>query len=155
LRESENVIETIGIEKARSEIAAADLRICVFDVEKQWDEADQKLIDSISPDLIVFNKSDLVDKSEIEARCSKIASSIATSVKSATGIDSLIGQIGDCLKPEFPGPNQAIPVSTEQEKRLDETAAVLQNCLNNEDQSESQKLDSVAAILNSLGKSEF
>ena len=155
LRESDNVIEAIGIEKARSEIATADLKICVFDVQNQWDNADQQLVDSISPDLIVFNKSDLVDESEIKTRCSKIPNSIATSVKSETGIESLIEQIGTRLTPELPSPNQAIPVSQEQCKRLDEAAADLKNCLKHKDQSESEKLNSVSLILDRLGKSDF
>ena len=155
LRESENVIEAIGIEKARSEIATADLTICVFDAAKKWDAADQQLVDSISPDLTVFNKSDLVDESEIQTRLGKIANSIATSVKSETGIESLIEQIGVRLTPEFPTPNQAIPVSQEQHKRLDETAADLKNCLKHKDQSESEKLNSVSLILDRLGKSDF
>ena len=151
LRESENVIETIGIEKARSEIAAADLRICVFDAAKKWEIADQQLVDSISPDLTVFNKSDLVDESEIQTRLSKVANSIATSVKSETGIESLIETIGVRLTPDLPGPSQAVPVSAEQEKRLSKSAAILKNCFK-QDQSESEKLDSASLILDSLGK---
>ena len=139
LRESKNVIETIGIEKAHAEIESAHLRICVFDIAKQWDQSDQELLDSIEPSLVVLNKSDLVDPSEIQKRLGEVTNSIATSVESGNGIESLIEQVGIRLAPELPDPSQAIPVSAEQVAKLTASSVILKDGLGQTNLTESER----------------
>lgn len=150
LRESENVIETIGVEKAHAEIAAADLRICVFDVSRSWDKNDQELLDSIEPGLVVFNKSDVADQSEIANRLNEIPNSVVTSVESGSGIESLVEQIGNRLAPELPGPDQAIPVSVEQVARLEASIVILKDGLGRTSLNESERISVASKALECL-----
>ena len=145
------MIETIGIEKARAEIASADLKICVFDIAKQWDPSDQELLDSIKPSLVVLNKSDLADPSEIQKRIGEVTGSIATSVESGEGIESLIEKIAAELTPNLPGQDQAIPVSVDQVTRLEAAATVLKNGLAKNNLSESELLSVASTALEHLG----
>ncbi len=136
LRESENIIEAIGIQKARTEIAAADLKICVFDASRSWDESDGGLIDSINPDLVVLNKSDLANQSDVQDWFGRIPDAIVTSAESGKGVDVLIQQIGTRLTPNLPDPQQAIPISADQAARLEESATILSASPTNGSQSE-------------------
>ena len=147
LRESENVIETIGVQKAHAEIAAADLRICVFDGSRNWDEHDQELLEAIEPDLVVFNKSDLADQTEIGNRLNQIPDSVVTSVESGAGIDSLIQQIGIRLAPELPESDQAVPVSTQQVARLEAAVEILKGGLTQKNLGQSERLSIAAEAL--------
>ena len=140
LRESDNVIEKIGVQKAHAEIVAADLRICVFDVSRSWSKIDQELLDSIEPSMVVLNKSDLGGQSEVENRLNQISNSVVTSAESGSGIDSLIEQIGIRLAPELPKPGQAIPVSAEQVARLESVAEILRDGLSQANLAELDRL---------------
>lgn len=61
IRETENVIEKIGVERARTEAANADLILYVVDSKLGMTDDDRKLIDGLSDKkvIIVFNKTDL------------------------------------------------------------------------------------------------
>ena len=150
LRESENVIESIGVEKARVEIAAADLRICVFDVSRSWGKNDQELLDSIDPSLVVFNKSDMADESEIGIRANEIPNAVVTSVESGSGIETLIEQIGIRLASELPDNGQAIPVSDEQVAKLTASSAILKDGLAQTNRNESERLSVASKALECL-----
>ena len=122
LRGAEGPIEAIGIEKARSEIASADFKICVFDFSHPWTRRDQDLVVSIDPHLIVYNKTDLAgeDLSKIER-----PTGLKTSVETGQGIDTLVETIGSQLVPELPEPGQAIPVTVSQQRKLIELVSLL------------------------------
>jgi len=74
IREADDVIEQIGIEKSIKAIEEADIVICLFDNSKIYDNEDEKiisLIDNYSTKEIikVLNKSDLInnfDKSKLD-----------------------------------------------------------------------------------------
>ena len=108
LRESNNDIETIGIEKARSQIETADLKIAVFDFSSPWTNQDQKLLEAIDPDVIVHNKSDLAG--DVGQR----PAGLQTSVETGMGIDRLISEIGSRVVSRIPPVDKAILVSQEQ-----------------------------------------
>ena len=114
LREADNRIEALGIEKAKSQIESADVTICVFDQSTRWNPDDSALIETLSPDLIVHNKSDLsVEKS------SDRPDGISTSVELGQGIEELITQIGRQIVTSTPNQDQPIPVSQSQVKVLE------------------------------------
>ena len=63
LRETEDKIEKIGIEKSRKALEEADLVIVVFDASEELDDEDQELLEATKDKerIIVYNKSDLSD----------------------------------------------------------------------------------------------
>ena len=121
IRQAHNLIEAIGIEKAKVEIDAADLRICIFVANRTWNQADQQLLESVNPQLIVFNKIDLAEQPpgrlSIDA---SLPDRINTSAVTGQGIRTLINKISDRLVSKLPDPQQPIPVSESQQRKLEQ-----------------------------------
>lgn len=115
MREATNKIEEIGIEKAKTQIELADLRICVFEDSRIWTQENQELVASVEPHLIVFNKTDLaVESPSPTAR----PGGIETSAVTGRGIQKMIERIGQLLVPEMPDTGQAFPVNESQTQKL-------------------------------------
>ena len=69
LRETENIIEKIGISKTRKTLIKADLIILIFDYSSGWSEEDESILKQLPiniPVLIVGNKSDLKSHQSFE-----------------------------------------------------------------------------------------
>ncbi len=115
LRQATDTIEAIGIEKARTEIELASLSICVFDHSQAWTRQDQDLLESIVPDLVVFNKTDLAS---MYSSHPDRPGGMQTSVKTGRGIEHMIDCVGRLLVPELPAPGQAYPVTEAQRLKL-------------------------------------
>lgn len=96
IRSTEDVIEKIGVEKAKKYAREADLIIYVVDSSVPLDENDYEIIDMIENRkcIILFNKSDLDSKISFEKLKTKLKFElnknlifIKTSMKENTGID--------------------------------------------------------------------
>lgn len=96
IRSTEDVIEKIGVEKAKKYAREADLIIYVVDSSVPLDENDYEIIDMIENRkcIILFNKSDLDSKISFEELKTKLKFElnknlifIKTSMKENTGID--------------------------------------------------------------------
>ena len=66
IRETTDVIESIGIDKSIKAIEDADLIIAVLDASRELDEEDKQILDKIKDrkHIIVYNKADLVNKNK-------------------------------------------------------------------------------------------
>ena len=101
IRNTEDVVEQIGVERAKKYAADADLIIYVVDASVPLDENDQEIIPLIQSKntIILLNKSDLECIVEEEELLSQIASDnvriIKTSTRENTGIDILEENIKD------------------------------------------------------------
>lgn len=64
IRDTEDVIEKIGVEKAKESIASADLVLYVVDMSRELDHDDDVIIDMIGDKkvIVLLNKSDLEQK---------------------------------------------------------------------------------------------
>lgn len=95
IRATEDVVEKIGVEKARKYAADADLIIYVVDTSVPLDESDEEILSLIQNKntIILFNKTDLETVVTQELFMEKLPSSdksirmIKTSTKENTGID--------------------------------------------------------------------
>ena len=89
IRETEDIVEKIGVEKSLSLINQADLIIFVLNNNESLTEDDEKILEACknSKTIIVVNKNDLERKLEIE----KLPSSniVYTNTLELDGIDSL------------------------------------------------------------------
>ncbi len=83
IRETDDTVEKIGVERAKTAIEEADLVILVLDLSRKEDEEDKKLFELVKnkKHITVANKSDI--KSE------NISSDIEISSKTGKGIDEL------------------------------------------------------------------
>lgn len=86
IHETDNKVESIGIEKSKESLARADFVLCVVDSSALLTEEDQQIFDMIRsyPGVILYNKTDLpskVEKREIE----KLSDKEIISFSTATG----------------------------------------------------------------------
>ena len=75
IRESDDVIEQIGVKKAKDLLNTADLVLLVFDSNTEFDDEDKELLDSVKDkkSIVVLNKCDLPQKFETKLDTIKIS----------------------------------------------------------------------------------
>lgn len=91
IRQTDDKVETIGVERALSAVESAQLVFAVFDSSEELSEDDIKLIDSIKdkPAIAVINKSDKIKKIDDKYIKSKIKHIVYISALNEEGIDEL------------------------------------------------------------------
>ena len=126
IRESGDTIESLGIEKARAQIELADLKIAVFDCSQRWSKADQAVLETVKPDIIVHNKIDLVDADSNDfGKQPDRSNGILTSTETGEGNQTLIEKLGDSLVGQQPTDGTAVPVNQQQVERLAQAAKLV------------------------------
>ena len=103
IRESEDTIEKIGIERSLSSVKDADIIIALFDGSRIFDEEDEKILDIINEFqdkhcIAAINKSDLdlkFDKVKLEAFAPIEVSAKKGFARLTTGIENLLNGIGE------------------------------------------------------------
>lgn len=67
IRETDNIVESLGVEKSKEMIKKADLVLLVIDGSKELDQEDQKLLElTEDTNRIIINKADLGKKVDLE-----------------------------------------------------------------------------------------
>lgn len=93
IRQTDDIVERMGIDRAKDTIVGADLIIAIFDVSRELTEEDHKIIDLIKDKktIILLNKSDLPSKYDEEYFKSfvKDMEVITSSVTKGIGLDIL------------------------------------------------------------------
>lgn len=97
IRDTDDVIEKIGIEKSKESLKNADLVMFIIDSSRPLDEEDFDILESLDPgkSIIVLNKVDLdaaIDFDQLE-ELSKGIRIIQTSMETQKGVDSVIDEI--------------------------------------------------------------
>lgn len=95
IHDTDDVVEKIGVDKAKSRLNSASLVLCVFDGATELTDEDRKLMDEIgdAPAIAILNKADLkqvIDADEIRQRFNYV---IPMSAKKSEGIAELIDAI--------------------------------------------------------------
>ncbi len=95
IRDSDNVVEKIGIDKSKEIANQSDIIIAVFDGSKKIDEEDREIINIIQNKraIIIINKTDLpteIEEKELSKLNKKI---IKISVKENKGIEEIYNEI--------------------------------------------------------------
>lgn len=98
IRETEDTVEKIGVDKAKEKANDADLVIYVADASREFDESDKEILELIKgrKSIVLLNKSDLEEKIDI-SNIKKYTDGkiINISAKERTGIDDLENIIKD------------------------------------------------------------
>lgn len=96
IRETEDVVEKIGVEKSKEKIEEADLIILMLDTSREIDEEDKAIIDKIKDRkyIVLLNKIDLEMKISQDV-ISNLNNKIDISAKTGTGIEDLKNTIKD------------------------------------------------------------
>lgn len=99
IRETEDMVEKIGVDRARETVKDADLIIGVFDGSRDLTDEDYEIINLIKekPSLIIINKTDLPSKYSIEdfRNLIEVENIINTSMTEGIGINILEESIKD------------------------------------------------------------
>lgn len=98
IRESDNEIERIGIDKSKKALSEADLVIAIFDKTKELLEEDYQILNEIKNKnaIILLNKKDLKQDKIKEEQFTKYSSNILNvSIKNNDGIEELYSKMTD------------------------------------------------------------
>jgi len=99
IRETDDVVEKIGVERAQNAIENSDLVIVMIDAGVGISEEDMEILEKVKgkKTIVLINKVDLAGKQEVDAIADKLAGYrvIRTSVKNEKGIDDLEKEITD------------------------------------------------------------
>jgi tRNA modification GTPase len=97
IRNTEDLVEQIGVDKAKETVEKSDLIIAVFDASRELSEEDYQIIELIKgkKSIILLNKTDLMPKYDMNHLKSLLDNQeiITTSITSGIGIDSLENSI--------------------------------------------------------------
>lgn len=93
IRETNNVVEKLGVEKSKDIINKSDLIIALFDINRPFTLEDEAILSSIKSkkSIIILNKTDLPTKIDLNKFTSYNV--IKTSVKEDIGKDELLNMI--------------------------------------------------------------
>lgn len=95
IRETDDRVEKIGVEKALEKVSEADLVIMVFDSSEEFEEEDEKILDYIKDKKVIYikNKSDLENKLDLSSYEKIQKEIINVSVLQNQGLDDIIDKI--------------------------------------------------------------
>ncbi|AYE34323.1 tRNA uridine-5-carboxymethylaminomethyl(34) synthesis GTPase MnmE [Clostridium septicum] len=96
IRDTEDVVEKIGVERSKEKIKEADLVLLVLDSSRELDAEDREIIEAIrhKKSIVILNKIDLENKLDIEI-LNDFENMIKISAKEQIGIDGLKNKIKD------------------------------------------------------------
>lgn len=93
LRQTDDRVESIGIERAIAEIEAAELVLAVFDSSKELSDADRDLIERLRaldcPVIALLNKSDIDVSSDMSLIEESFVNTLSVSAKDGDGFERL------------------------------------------------------------------
>jgi tRNA modification GTPase len=106
IRETEDVVESIGIRRSRTAIADADLVLVILDNSESWREDDKRLLEEVPVErrIIALNKSDLAQQlaeganhiaagPQASAGAYRLAEAVSISALTGAGFERLREQI--------------------------------------------------------------
>ena len=122
IRETEDIVEKIGVEKARKSAESADFILYVVDTSSSLDEEEQELIELVKnkKTIVLLNKSDLeanITKEQLEQITGKTVFSVST--KTGQGMECLYDSIEEMFfKKEITFDDEIMITSERQKEAL-------------------------------------
>ena len=110
LRETDDAVEKIGVERARSRLKTAQLVLAVFDSSRRLGEEDKRLAHACRdvPAIAVVNKSDLESKLDYSYIIKYFQQVVFISARSGEGLEALSRAIGETLRTSQIDPNEGL-----------------------------------------------
>ena len=110
IRDTKDIIEKIGVDKAKDRIKTASLILAVFDYSKELCDDDKILLEELKdmPVVAIINKTDLEKKIDTECIESKINNIVYISAKDGSGMSDLENKIKNVLKLNNIDPNEGV-----------------------------------------------
>jgi len=122
IRETSDVVEKIGVEKAQNAIENADLVIMMIDAESGMDHEDEAILEKVKNKkvIVLINKVDLVSEQTADAIAGKLSGfrTIKASVKNEIGMEELEKEITDLFMKGGIGLNNEVIITNVRHKDL-------------------------------------
>jgi tRNA modification GTPase len=119
LRESSDVVEGIGIERARQAAASADIILYLVDASVGLTDQDRAELASLENVEVVFTKADLAPAP---------ANNLAISALADRGVTALLGRLDELVRERFVAPEGAL-VNERQRVAVAESASALESAI--------------------------
>lgn len=120
IRDTENTIEKIGVEKSKMLIDSADLVIAIFDISTDFDDDDRKIMELVKDkkSIILLNKVDISKNNENnEKELEKLNKPvIKISAKEEIGLDLLYNEIKKLFELNEISSNNEVLITNERHK---------------------------------------
>lgn len=123
IRESDDLVESIGVDMAKTRIERATLILAVFDGSASLDQSDKEILDLCKDrDVIgIVNKSDLPSKADIDYLKATLSEVVFISAKEGEGEEELTKAIEEALGTDKIDTSQAM-ITTERQRVCTEKA---------------------------------
>ncbi|MEE0945579.1 MAG: tRNA uridine-5-carboxymethylaminomethyl(34) synthesis GTPase MnmE [Acutalibacteraceae bacterium] len=114
IRESDDVVENVGVTLARQRLQSAQLVLAVFSLDKEITDEDKELLSECKdkPVVVILNKCDIA-KTDIDD-FAKGMEVVKMSAKSGDGLEALTDAVARVTKTESLSPDSAVLVSERQ-----------------------------------------
>ena len=155
IRNSENIIEKIGIEKSLEKIKEAELVLAVFDASEELSEEDKKILNILKEKdniIGILNKSDLPKKINLDHMKKNIKNIVSVSAKKNVGIEKLKENIKKVSYNDISDPEKGILTTKRQFVSLEKSSKYIKKALDQIDVNETADLimDSLDSALEEL-----
>jgi tRNA modification GTPase len=131
IRETEDRVEKIGVERSRGAAQQADLVLLTVDAASGWTEADQALYETLreQPLILVINKVDLASPNQVQYP-QEIQTVVMTAASQNQGIEGLEGAIAATLgQRNLQAANLDLAINQRQAEALTRANASLEHTL--------------------------
>lgn len=110
LRETDDTVEKIGVDRARKRLEECGLLLAVFDNSRELDSEDIELLESAKnvPAVAIINKTDLEQKLDINYISNIISNIVYVSAKSGEGHEELVKAVEKIAGTENLNPSEGI-----------------------------------------------
>lgn len=110
LRETDDTVEKIGVDRARKRLEECGLLLAVFDNSRELDSEDIELLESAKnvPAVAIINKTDLEQKLDINYISNIISNIVYISAKSGEGHEELVKAVEKIAGTENLNPSEGI-----------------------------------------------
>ncbi len=127
IRESDDVVESIGVDLAKTKIERASLILAVFDGSSALDSSDREILDLCKGrDVIgIINKTDLPSKADTEYICSVLRNTVFISAETHEGEEELAVAIEKALGTDKVDTSQAMLATERQRKNALEAVSAI------------------------------
>lgn len=128
IRDTDDLVEKIGVDKSIELSKSSDLVIAIFDRSREFDSEDEKILELIKGKnaIVILNKTDLENKFSMEELDLPI---IETSMKENIGIEELEEKIQDIFDTKVINRESLIITNTRHERLLKSADEKLDNSL--------------------------
>lgn len=131
LRQTDNVVEKIGVEKTKEKIERCGLVIAVFDGSIPLDSDDLELLEKIKamPAIAVVNKSDLENRLDVDRIKEYVPNTVEISAKSGKGLTLLTENVEKLCGTENFNPSEPILANERQLYKVKDSVSALEECV--------------------------